>query len=258
MQSHLQGEEALEQDTLSEGADGVSEERPDGQPSETVHPDDGQSAGDETVFHEEGGRKFATKEDFIKFYRQQRGAASALARDKKRLEQDLQLAQERLNAIEGRKGADKASAESQAEEDVDEQYRAAVERVKKVGKFATSEEISDIKRQLEELSAERAAVRQDTVRKQVETFLSSNPDALEYRAELADLVNDHNLTLHQAYTLFFGKPPKDAAPKATPVRDAYQKGKANAIRQSQAGGPVSARSGQQAGEGGQFFDWGLL
>lgn len=258
MQSHLQEGEAPERDTLADaGAEGASGEQPTDPQSETVHPEAGQAEGDEQIFHEEGGRKFATKEEFIAFYRQQRGAASILAREKKRLEQDFQLAQAELARTKGQ-AQTTPQPKSQEEEEVDEQYRAAVERVKRVGKLATLDEVTELKKQLQEIAEERQNLRQESARKQVETFVQANPDVVEYQAEIADLVKEHNLTLQQAYTLFFGKPPKDAAPKGSPAREAYQKGKATAIKQAQAGGSSSPKSGEQPGGEGQFFDWSLI
>lgn len=260
-QSHLE-EEAQETDTLDNSADGVSEDEGSNESSsETVHPEDGQSEGDTNVFHEEGGQKFKTKEELVQFYRQQRGAASRVARENKELKTRL----EQFEAAA--RTAPQAQRIPTAEqiEKVDDQLVQAANALAKTKKFASPEEIQGLQEQIKALQQFSDQAKLATAQTTVNSFLGANQDAVGHEEELADLIKEYGLDrkgteegLRLAYQMFFGRPPKAMTPTQI-AQQAYNKGQMSGVKKSQAGGgPSGNNGGKPANQGGLTFDWSLL
>jgi len=266
-QSHLEGE-AQATDTLENPADNVSGDGgSDESSSDAVHPDDGQSSGDENgeVFHEEGGRKFKTKDEFIAFYRQQRGAASRVARENKELKTRLEQI-EAANARVGNGQQSSTPAPSQDQiEKVDEEVARAAEVLAKTGKFVSPEQLKEMKDQLALIQQYSDQMKIAAAHQTINSFLESNPDAVGHEEEMADLIKEYGLDrkgteegLRLAYRMYFGKDPKAMNPTQV-ARQAYKKGQENGLRKSQAGAaPGSNAGGSPASTGGFSLDFSLL
>lgn len=263
-QSHLDGEAPVT-DTLDAPADGVSEGAGQDPSSETVHPEGEEPEGDEQTFHEEGGRKFKTKEELISFYRQQRGAASRVARENKELTTRLTTVEAQLRDVLARNGAPVPAPSGPAtEEPVDEQVRQAAELLRKVGKFVTADELKQMTAELNQLKQQSDTVTLNEARGVARSFMDINPDAEAYTEELADIIDKHfpkepmERALDLAYRVHFGKAPR-AVTVAAASREAYNKGKVNAVKRAQAGGgqPRSQPAGNSP-EGKSLFNWEAL
>ncbi len=216
------------------GTEGVSE---DETASTETQPGSTDPAGE--VFHKEGNREFKTKDDYVSWVNQQRGEASRLANSKKQAEAKLlETAQalEKANAIITKltsQTSDKPP-EKKDDEEVSEEQREAIRKLKKIGKFITNEEFETITKQIESIQQERQTASVQAAEQAVAAFKEANPNIEGHEQELADLIQAKGLTLDEAYLLHFGEKPKP--PKAESARTALEKGKTTAIRKAQAGG----------------------
>lgn len=261
-QSHLEGD-AAEQPTVEIPADGVSgDEGSSESSSETVHPAEGQSAGDEEVFHEEGGRKFATKDEFIQFHRQQRGAASRVARDNKILTDRIS----QLEAARGPQAPGTAPAPQSQEqvEKIDDEVQRAAEVLAKTGKFASPAEVREMQETLKELRAQSDQAKFAQARQTVDSFLDVNPDAAGHEQTLADLIQTYGLDrsgteegLRLAFRMHFGRDPK-ASSSSQLAQQAYKKGQVNAIKKSQAGSAPGGNVSGSPANSKPDLDWSVL
>lgn len=263
-QSHP-GEEAQETDTLEVPADNASgDEDSTESSSETVHPEAGQATGDEEIFHEEGGRKFKTKDEFVQFYRQQRGATSRVARENTELKTRL----EQLEASVSRLGTTQnpAPQPSQAQiEKVDEDLEKAANALAQTKKFASPEQVAALQEQIKSLQAHSDQMKFVSAQTTVNSFLTANPDAVGHEEELADLIKEYALDkkgteegLRLAFQMHFGRAPKAANP-AQLAQQAYKQGQTTGVKKVQAGGGTGgSNGGAPANDGKPFFNWGLL
>lgn len=266
-QSHLEGE-AQETDTLDNPADNVSGDAGSDEPSsDAVHPDDGQSSGDNDgeIFHEEGGRKFKTKDEFISFYRQQRGAASRVARENSQLKARLeQMEASNARASNGQQPTTQAPSQEQIEK-VDDEVARAAEVLAKTGKFVSPEQLKAMQERLDMLQQYSDQAKVAAAHQTVNSFLETNPDAVGHEEEMADLIKEYGLDrkgteegLRLAYRMYFGKDPKAISPTQA-ARQAYKKGQENGLRRSQAGAaPGGNAGGGSANTGGFSIDFSLL
>lgn len=265
MQSHLEGE-AQDTDTLENPADGVSgDEDSNESSSETVHPDDGQSSGDEEYFHEEGGRKFKTKDEFVSFYRQQRGAASRVARENTELKTRLEQIEAQVTRLGNNVPNTAPAPTAAAIEKVDDEVAKAAEVLARTGKFVSPEQLKEMSEQVKMLQQYSDQMKMAAAHQTVNSFLESNPDAVGHEEEMADLIKEYGLDrkgteegLKLAYRMFFGKDAKLANPTQL-ARQAYEKGQKNGVRRAQAGSPPGGNAGGPSKSSSEFnIDFSLL
>lgn len=263
MQFHLDGE-AQGTDTLDQPANGVSGDGSNDTSSETVHPTEGQTAGDTTeIFHEEGGRQFKTKEEFISFYRQQRGAASRVSTENKELRARLEKLESQMTQASA---PTQQATPSQAQiEQVDEEVAKAADVLSKTGKFVSPAQLAEMQKQLAALQSYSEQMKLASATTAVNAFLSANQDAVGHEHELAQLITTYGLDkngteegLRLAYRLQFGKEP-NVSNTSQIARQAYAKGQEAAVKKSQAGGGAPGGGASKPKESGGFnIDFTLL
>lgn len=216
--------------------------------------------GDEDYFHKEGEQVWKTKEEYISWSNKQRGNASKVVGENRKLTEALATKESEMEALRQVKASQKPGAAAAAS--TDPEVQAAIVRLKQEGKFVTSDDIASFVTELTELKQERAqlAVAQASV--VVDGFIEANPRAADAKAELADIMDRHNLPqnakgLRDAYILHFGEVPKDAEKTR---QDAEAKSRVTGLKKAQAGG---SSAGGNAGTNriasdAMPFNWGKL
>lgn len=263
-QSHLPNG-AAPQGTQANGADETSGGTTSSET--TVHPE-GEPSGDEEYFHKEGDQVWKTKEEYISHVNRQRGAASKIAANNKILEQQLRDANAKLTELEG-KSAPPTKETQQAKAELDEESRKAIDVLREHAGFMTVEQFDAKLKEilaardskLEELYAERSAGKAADNQRVLTAFVGANPEVAERMGELADLMDELGLekkygaegALAKAYTLLFDKPPKKPG-STDKTSEAFNKGKAAALKQVQAGGGTSAAPGGRDPNDRDYFD----
>lgn len=236
------------------GTEGVSED-PNASPE--TQPDAAKPDGE--IFHEEGSRKFKTKDDYVSWVNQQRGEASRLANSEKLAKAKLEevtKALEQANATVAKLTSTTEKPPEKKLEDLDDEQREAIRKLKEFGKFITHDEFEALENQIKAIQDERQKLSVEAAEKEVVAFKEANPKVEGHEQELADLIQTKGLTLSEAYLLHFGEKP--APSKAESAREAYEKGKTAAVRKSQAGG--SSPSGKAAPPAAEAspFNWSKL
>ncbi len=235
--------EAPDADTQGEEAESVLDgaEVQEGQES---HPEEASEGGEkkEEPFYAEGDKIFQTKEDFIKHFNKQRGAASQLAAQYKRT-------QARLEELERALSQKDQPAQPKPKEDTQEELPAeqleALQTIKKYGKFLTPDELQTIlEQQLAPVRNILSTFEQQRMKEAesfVNSFLEMNPDANDLREDLADTMERMDKAgipggIEKAYLLVTGKQPK--------TQEALKKeAEKRVVKKMQAGGASSSSSG---------------
>lgn len=235
--------EAPVEDTQGEEAESVLDgaEVEEGQES---HPEEESEGGQkEEPFYVEGDKIFQTKEDFIKHFNKQRGAASQLASQYKRTQARLEELERALSQKE--QATPQKAKEDTQEEELPVEQLEALQTIKKYGKFLTPDELQTIlEQQLAPVRNILSTFEQQRM-KEAETFVSSflemNPDANDIREELADTMERMDKAgisggIEKAYLLVTGKQPK--------TQEAMKKeAEKRVVKKMQAGGASGSSSG---------------
>lgn len=228
--------------------------------TEGVHPEGDQTqagnATNEETFHEEGGKVFKTKDEYIRHVNRQRGAASRLAFEKSKLEQELKEKSQLLDKLlSGQKTEQPGKTE---EPELDEESKQVLAELKKRGGFISAQELEEIlTKRLSQFEPVLNKVRESEIAEAqayVDSFLEANPDALDRYEEIVDLMKRMEEAkipggINQAYFHITGKAPLATKPvKENPVSPV------KAAKQAQAGGGSSNASSVAATVKRDFMD----
>ena len=230
-----------EADSVPEGAEPSSEDSS----VENAHPEDEESEGGENdeadePFHVEGKMVFKTKEDYVRHVNKQRGAASQMASEYKRMKERMEKMEASLSQLSSPK-----AQEAPPEDDLDPEQRQALETIKKYGKFLTPEELQRVLE--EQLAPVRSLLSQvekekfEAAQNAVSQFMGMNPDAEDHRDEIADLMERMGkagveVDIEKAYFLVTGR---QAKTQAAVKKEADKR----AIKKAQVTGSPSSSSG---------------
>lgn len=228
--------------------------------TEGVHPEGDQTqagnAANEETFHEEGGKVFKTKDEYIRHVNKQRGAASRLAFEKTKLEQELREKNQLLEKVlSGQKPEQQAKPE---ESELDDESKQVLAELKKRGGFVSTQEVEEILKkhmsQFEPILKKAQDSEIQEAKAYVDSFIDTNPDALDHYEEILDLMNQWASKglpggINQAYFHVTGKAPLAAKPaEKSPVSPV------KAAKQAQAGGGSSNASSVAATVKRDFMD----
>ncbi len=230
-----------EADSVPEGAEPSSEDSS----IENAHPEDESSEGGENdeaekPFHVEGKMVFKTKEEYIKHINKQRGAASQMASEYKRMKERMEKLEASLSQISSAK-----TQEKPPEDDLEPEQRQALETIKKYGQFLTPEELQRVLE--EQLAPVRSLLSQvekekfEAAQAAVTQFMDMNPDAEDHREDIADLMERMGkagveVDIEKAYFLVTGR---QARTQVAAKKEAEKR----AIKKAQAAGSPSSSSG---------------
>lgn len=242
-------------DEPTQGAEETSETSPQAASEAEVHPEntgDSQenveestsTAADEPApFYEEGGKKFATFDEYREHTNKQRGAAARLAHEKNLAEQQLQ--QERQEKQQLKELLDKALSGDKSpttQEEEDPEVAAAVEVFRKKG-FLTRDEVDQLLQEKVapfKQHAERLEKQQiEQAKAVVDEFINLNPDTLEHADEIQrtlKVLEDAGLPggIEKAYYMVTNRKPKTKSDEAIEAKQQVR-----AVKAAQAGGATS-------------------
>lgn len=247
--------------TPDTGTEGVSEDGATGGASpENVQPGEGQDQtppADDVVFHEEGNRKFKTKDEYVSWVNQQRGASARLAGEASQAKAkaaELAQALEQANAVIKKfTGEDGTGARAPVDPE-DPEVQAAIAKLRKHG-VLTKEDASSLEQRLSKIEQASQQESQKTAQRMVEEFFQANPDAHDRVTEMQELIEKKQLSLDEAYLIVFQKPAQKS--KNETARDAYERGKITQVKKAQAGASPKGVANPAAANG-QFLDWSKL
>lgn len=241
-----------------QGAEETSETSPQATSEETVHPETPEGAGDSQIateestspaaeepapFYEEGGKKYASFDEYRDHVNKTRGAASRAVHEAKLAEQAAQQARE--EAAQYKALLEKAlsgNPQAKTQEEEDPEVAAAVDVFRKKG-FLTRDEvdallqekIAPFKQHSDRIEQQQAA----QAKAAVDEFISLNPDTLEHADEIQrtlKVLEEARLPggIEKAYFMVTNRQPKT---KVAEVNAAKQE--VRAVKAAQAGGATS-------------------
>ena len=241
-----------------QGAEETSETSPQATSEEVVHPETPEGAGDSqndteestspaaeepAPFYEEGGKKYASFDEYRDHVNKTRGAASRAVHEAKLAEQREQQARE--EAAQYKALLEKAlsgNPQAKTQEEEDPEVAAAVDVFRKKG-FLTRDEvdallqekIAPFKQHSDRIEQQQAA----QAKAAVDEFISLNPDTLEHADEIQrtlKVLEEARLPggIEKAYFMVTNRQPKT---KVAEVNAAKQE--VRAVKAAQAGGATS-------------------